>query len=160
MSETLKSIYNARDMLDEMSNWYLTLEVSIILISIIWIGSIIYMGTVSKTTLVKLTFWFFIASPVTFFIAEAALSTLQSYEESYFKALWANQYGDATQNLTLDSLFSKAMVVAQNSDIELIKKLKVLEFIHGFFKYFIPALLLAFGTWASVKFLDSAVKVE
>lgn len=100
------------------------------------------------------------ASPVTFYLASHGLEASELAQQMYFHSIWVERYGDLNfQNETINSVFAKAVSLTGNIDKDKMYTYVWHNFIHGFFKLFIPLIWAAMGTWAMVKFFDCRIKV-
>lgn len=158
--ELIKLVEQSQGIVEGTAQFYLFLLGAITVVSIGCIAYICYQREVTEAGLLKLVVWFFLASPATFYLASGALAALSSYQEAYVQSLWHKYYGEqAFTTLDWNVLWSQAQRVATGIDFELVMKLELYKFVHGFFKFFVPALLAALGAWSLVRYMDARVRV-
>lgn len=152
----VESLNKYLPLLEDMAIFYSSISVVIAIISFLLLKWYSHKGEISLESLKGLAIWFFIASPTCFFVASGTLQSLTEFEKNYYELLLSKSLnGNVISNLWLYS-----QNIANSLDTKLLLKLQLFQVINGFFKYFVPASLLAFGAWASVKYLDYKIRIK
>ncbi|ENP8311378.1 hypothetical protein ACEH97_004797 [Vibrio alginolyticus] len=158
----LENNYNTfQSMYESLNGAYAFMLISVFTVSLFSFAYISFKGRVSILGLFILGSWLCITSPVTFWFSSEAFELVSKYQEAFVAMLWVQKYGEQVFEVnTLQMLISKAKnLFSQDSTDGLVVSYAYYA-LYGFFKYFIPAVYLALGTWCFVKILDSLIKVE
>ncbi|MBE4525957.1 hypothetical protein HJ003_22315 [Vibrio parahaemolyticus] len=160
LSEAVELIDSTQSMFEGMSKLYASLILIVLVITMVSVIAIYISGQVTTSGLWCLGAWLFVAGPLTFALANEALTGVTSYEQAYFIARFVEKYGENAFSFnSFNDVFSRSYSIVSSIDTDLVTKFQLYKWLFGFFKFFIPAIYTAIGAWSFVKVLDSKVKV-